>query len=120
MLPGFCLVSASYISSWSAKCGGLVGVAVLLPSPARAAAVTLPLEPGGRMFHRLPYDGPDSRVVADPRFSVPSATAAGAIVATSPPAAIRPMIPEHLRCPRTPPCVMGRGYESLVVRVTGL
>jgi hypothetical protein len=54
MLPGSCLVSASYISSWSAKCCGLVGVAVVPPSMDRSSAVTLPLEPGGRMFHRLP------------------------------------------------------------------
>ena len=54
MLPGSCLVSASYISSWSAKCGGVVGVAVVPSSEAMSSAVTLPSEPGGRMFQRLP------------------------------------------------------------------
>ena len=54
MLPGSRLVSASYISSWSAKCAGEVAVAVVPPSAATSSAVTLPLEPGGRMFQRLP------------------------------------------------------------------
>ena len=54
MLPGSRLVSASYISSWSAKCAGVVGVAVVPSRAAMSRAVTLPFEPGGMMFQRLP------------------------------------------------------------------
>src|SRR3954447_20875340 len=65
------VLSASYISNWSAKCDGDSGVAVAsapresfgllnrfgtLPAPraTSSAVVTLPLDPGGRMFSVAP------------------------------------------------------------------
>jgi hypothetical protein len=48
-------VSASYSSSWSAKLVGFSGSATRSgPTPGRSSAVTVPLEPGGRMFHTVP------------------------------------------------------------------
>src|SRR3954468_17027309 len=91
-------VRASYISGWAATWAGVVGGAVVLPARlARSSVVTLPAEPGGRMFHRLPYDvpardwlGPAARAPGPP--GSPAPTAEGANVATSAPVAKNPMM----------------------------
>ena len=55
MASGCTSVSASYISSWSAKFSGLLSSATRSgPTPGRSSAVTVPFEPGGRMLKTVP------------------------------------------------------------------
>jgi hypothetical protein len=53
--PGAVVLSASYISSWSAKCSGVVPVACRLgPTATASATSTLPRDPGGRTLSTAP------------------------------------------------------------------